>query len=56
MLVHLGSGSKKPRHFEERDYFLGEASVVCSWMLDGKQQAVATDTQEAVRSFVSSIQ
>ena len=55
MLVRLGSGSKKPRHFEERDYFLGEADVVCSWMLNGKPQPTDENTIESIKTYLAGV-
>ena len=55
MLVRLGSGSKKPRHFEERDYFLDENGVFCSWTLNGKPQPIDDYTVESVKSYLAGV-
>src|SRR5208337_442811 len=43
----------KVKSVEERDYFLDEADVVCSWMLNGKPRPIDDNTIESVKSYLA---
>ena len=40
---------------EERDYFLDENGVVCSWTLNGKPQPIDDNTVESVKSYLAGV-
>ena len=45
----------KVKSVEERDYYLDEAGVVCSWLLNGKPQPIDENTIESIKTYLAGV-